>query len=139
MWGHYADSSRGYVIGFDEQHPWFNKKRTESDEFCHLRKVTYIRDNSPRYFSELTGQDVGYSKLDGWSYEREWRILFPLQWGINTNLLDRFGQPVIVFPFPQDCLTEIIVGSRASGEFSEQIARARERLPTHISLSKGAW
>ena len=116
MWGHYSDSSRGFVVGFDERHPWFHQKRTENDDFCHLRKVTYIKENCPRYFSELTAQDVGYSKLEGWSYEKEWRILFPLQRGISTKLLDRFAQPIVLFPFPADCITEIIIGSRATDE-----------------------
>jgi Protein of unknown function (DUF2971) len=139
MWGHYSDCSRGFVVGFDETHPWFSQKRTENDEFCHLRKVTYVKDNCPKYFSELTGQDIGYSKLDGWSYEKEWRILFPLERGINTKLVDSFGQPIIVFPFPPECLTEVIVGSRAAEELHQQICLACEKLPSHIPISKGTW
>ena len=137
MWGHYANSSRGFVIGFDECHPWFNQKRSASDEFCHLRKVTYIKENSPRYFSDLTSQDIGYSKLDGWSYEKEWRILFPLQRGIDTNLLDSFGQPIILFPFPSECLTEIIIGSRATAKFAEELRQILKGLPIHVPVSNG--
>ncbi len=50
MWGHYSDRSRGFVVGFDETQPWFSQKRTENDEFCHLRKVTYVKDNCPSIF-----------------------------------------------------------------------------------------
>jgi hypothetical protein len=39
MWGHYADNHRGLVIGFDSDHPFFNKKRNENDDFGYLRKV----------------------------------------------------------------------------------------------------
>lgn len=139
MWGHYSDSSRGFVIGFDERHPWFNQKRTENDELCHVRKVTYVREDCPKYFSELTGQDVAYSKLDVWRYEKEWRMLFPLQRGIDTHILDSFGQPVIVFPIPEDCLTGIIIGSRASDELSGKIEMACRMLKRQIPISKGTW
>lgn len=139
MWGHYADSNRGFAIGFDERHPWFDQKRSPEDEFCHLRRVTYISDPSPRYFSELTAQDVGYSKMQAWSYEKEWRILFPLQKGINTGHLDTFGQPVIVFPFPADSIREIILGSRATDELVGRVELlALQKFPGRLPVSKRA-
>jgi Protein of unknown function (DUF2971) len=139
MWGNYADSSRGFVVGFDERHPWFHQRRSENDDFCELRKVTYVSTNSPTYFSELTAQDLGYSKLDSWSYEREWRILFSLAMGTKTSILDSFGQPVIVFPLPAACVTEVIVGSRATDDLFQTISRICQGLPNAVSVSKGAW
>lgn len=139
MWGHYADSSRGFVIQFDNDHPWFHQKRTADDDFCHLRKVTYVKDNCPKFFSELTTQDIGYSKLDEWSYEKEWRMLFPLARGINNNLLDRFGQPVILFQYPAECVTEIIIGSRATEEFANELFRLCENFPSHVIPSRAVW
>ena len=138
MWGNYADSSRGLVVGFDSGHSWFNQKRSPEDEFCHLREVTYVKDNSPRYLSELTGQDVAYSKLEAWSYEKEWRILFPLQTGIDTKVLDTFGQPIIVFAFPPACVAEVIVGSRASNDLYQRVIRACTGHLSHVSVSRGA-
>jgi len=136
MWGNYADSSRGVVVGFDEQHPWFHQRRSENDDFCHLRKVAYIKEN-PKYFSELTADDVCYSKLEVWSYEKEWRMLFPLYHGINTGTLDTFGQPVIVFAFPAACIKEVIIGSRATDELSQRIREACKKLPNPIVPSRG--
>lgn len=136
MWGNYADSSRGLVIGFDGDHRWFNQKRSPEDEFCHLRKVTYV-PSSPRYMSELTGQDVAYSKLEAWSYEKEWRILFPLLNGIDTKLLDSFGQPIIVFPVPPGCITEVIVGSRAARDLYQKVLGTCTGRLSHVTVSKG--
>lgn len=139
MWGNYADSSRGFVLGFDGDHPWFHQRRSENDDFCELRKVAYVSTNSSKYFAELTAQDVGYSKLDSWSYEKEWRVLFPLVLGTKTNNLDSFGQPVIVFPFPAACVTEVIVGSRATEDLFQTIKRICQGLPNPVPVSKGAW
>jgi hypothetical protein len=139
MWGNYADSSRGFVVGFDAHHPWFYQRRSENDDFCHLRRVSYVSTNSFKYFSELTAQDVGYSKLDAWSYEKEWRILFPLAMGTKTSALDSFGQLVIVFPFPATCLKEVIVGSRAAEDLFQKISETCRGLPNAVPVSKGAW
>jgi hypothetical protein len=139
MWGNYADSSRGFVIGFDGHHPWFHQRRAENDDFCELQKVAYVGTNSSTYFSELTAQRVVYSKLDSWSYERVWRMAFPLAMGTKTSVLDSFGQPVIVFPFPAACLTAVIVGSRATEDLFQTISRICRGLPNAVPVSKGSW
>lgn len=136
MWGNYADSSLGFVVGFDERHSWFDQRRSENDDFCHLRKVAYIEEN-PRYFSELTADDVCYSKLEAWSYEKEWRMVFPLYLGIDTKTSDKFGQPVIVFPFPADCVKEVVIGSRATDELSQKIREACKKLSNSLAPSRG--
>lgn len=139
MWGNYADSSRGFVVGFDERHSWFHQRRSDNDDLCELRKVTYVSTNSSKYFSELTGQDVVYSKLDSWSYEKEWRMTFPLAMGTDTGTLDSFRQPVIVFSFPATCLREVIVGSRATEDIFQRVRHICNGLPSPVPVSKGEW
>jgi hypothetical protein len=46
MWAHYAESHTGMVLGFDETHAFFNRRRSENDEFYFLRKVNY-QDTPP--------------------------------------------------------------------------------------------
>ena len=41
MWGHYAYSHEGFVIGLDTKHPFFNQRRSPTDEFGFLRRVRY--------------------------------------------------------------------------------------------------
>jgi hypothetical protein len=139
MWGNYADCSRGFVIGFDSHHPWFNQPRSENDDFCQLTKVTYIDGKSPKYLVELTAQDAVYSKLSAWSYEEEWRMIMPLVKGVDTGIVDTFGQPVILFPFPADCITEVIVGSRCTNDLSEKIEGLCQGISGNIRLQKGQW
>lgn len=138
MWGNYSDSSRGFVIGFDAAHPWFNQKRSEDDDFCHVRRVSYVSDNPTKYFSDLTAQDALYSKLEAWSYEKEWRMIFPLKDGIDTNTLDSFGQPIVLFPVPEDCLVEVIIGSRAAAETARRIQEVCEKPSRRVSVSRGS-
>ena len=93
MWGNYANSSQGFVVEFDEKHTWFNQKRSEDDDFRHLRQVTYLRNPYPQYFSELSAHDVCYSKLEDWSYEKEWRILQDLRVGTDTGVRGHLVNP----------------------------------------------
>lgn len=137
MWGNYANSCQGFVIEFDENHSWFNQRRSEEDDFRHLRRVTYLRNPYPQYFSELTAHDVCYSKLEDWSYEKEWRILQPLQDGIDTGTKGAFGEPIIVFDLPPDCILGVVVGARAStGTIAAIETALKNQCLKHVKLSR---
>src|SRR5580698_7951792 len=43
MWGHYTDNHQGFVIGFDQNHPFFSVRQGPEDEFGFLRQVKYCR------------------------------------------------------------------------------------------------
>jgi hypothetical protein len=136
MWGNYANSCQGLVIEFNEKHTWFNQKRTEEDDFRHLRKVTYLRNPCPQYFSDLTVHDVCYSKLENWSYEKEWRILQELRHGTDTGIKGAFGEPVIVFNVPPDCILGVVTGARASRSTIDSVKMVlNNRRLNHVKLS----
>ncbi len=125
------------MIEFDETHAWFNQKRSVDDDFRHLRRVTYLRKPFPRYFSELNAQDVCYSKLDDWSYEKEWRILQFLLDGIDTGAKGTFNDPIIVFKVPPDCILGIVLGARASKGTTIAIETAlNNQFLKHVKLSR---
>jgi Protein of unknown function (DUF2971) len=137
MWGNYANSCQGFAIEFNENDPWFNQRRSEEDDFRHLRRVTYLRNPYPQYFSELTAHDVCYSKLEDWSYEKEWRILQPLKDGIDTGAKGAFGEPIIVFNLTPECIRGVVVGARASKGTIGAIETALDSQSLkHVKLSK---
>lgn len=63
MWAHYAANHTGFVIEFDDKHPWFWAKLAETDEFRHLRKVSCLDSPPSPYLAEWKGHDVFCSKL----------------------------------------------------------------------------
>lgn len=79
MWAHYTDSHRGLVLEFDERHPFFNRRRTQNDEFYFLRKVIYSDNPPASTLLTLDGDAVFVTKASQWAYEREWRMLVPLK------------------------------------------------------------
>ena len=119
MWAHYAASHEGFVIGFDDQHPYFNERRGPKDEFHYLRKVDYRKQRPNAPMIELTGTEMFLVKSEQWSYENEWRILRPLQDAHQIN--DVGPYPIHLFVFPPAIIREIILGCRMPEEMRDKI------------------
>lgn len=130
MWAHYADNHSGFLIVFDEQHPWFCAKMGYEDEFRHLRKVSYVDRSELRYLADLQGQDIFYSKLADWKYEREWRIIRPLQ-DSSAVLGD-----VYLFDLPADSIKGIVTGLHANSESTAELKTILDRNPNlrHVRI-----
>lgn len=134
MWAHYADRHTGLVLCFDEQHAFFNRRRTENDEFYFVRKVRYS-DNPPVSLATIDGDALLITKGTKWSYEREWRMLVPLR--DATRSLPIAGDTVHLFAFPPDALRGVILGINATldteAEVKDLLSRPELR---HIRMTR---
>jgi hypothetical protein len=134
MWAHYADSHRGLVLCFDENNLFFNRRRTENDDFYFLRKVNYT-DGPALSLATIHGEALLVTKGTQWDYEREWRMLVPLQ--DNSRLLTINGDSIYLFSFPADALRGVILGGNASVETTKATERLLDRSEfKHVQLSK---
>ena len=110
MWSHYAASHTGLVLGFDPRHSYFNRRKTENDELRHLRRVQY-RDSRPSgALTGMDGIDLFFVKSVHWSYEREWRMLVPLE--DAAEVISSVPYAIHLFDFPAAAVKEVIVGAR---------------------------
>lgn len=122
MWAHYADHHRGFVIGFDSKHSFFDQRLNEKDDFRHLRPVTYTETRPTVQFArddELAA--VLLTKSSEWSYEREWRMLLPL--ALQNKEISVQGNRIPLFEFPSDAVMEIIFGCRINEDTRKEIER----------------
>jgi hypothetical protein len=127
MWGHYTDHHRGFVVGFDSEHSFFSKRRSQEDEFGFLRPVNYQRER-PRVVLSDTSSPVWFStKSDQWAYEREWRMLRSLSEADSRIESTRF--PVCLFGFPEDAVMEIIIGLRSTPTLAQRIEALARTFP----------
>jgi hypothetical protein len=129
MWAHYADRHTGMVLGFDGTHTFFNRRRSESDEFYFLRKVLY-KDTAPAPSLGSLDGEFFVTKGSRWAYEREWRMLLPLK--DATRSITTAGDTVHLFTFPSDALKYIVIGANATPTLE---ASVRELLSTSQVLS----
>ena len=112
MWSHYANSHSGFVVGFD----------MESDFFANgyplpiwkPKKIDYVPERPSKFFNEFSQdmKEIFYTKGDIWDYEKEWRMIAPLEFPLAW--VD--GKPKGVHPLPKKSVSEVIFGARMSDE-----------------------
>jgi tetratricopeptide (TPR) repeat protein len=137
MWSHYADCHRGFVIGFDADHPFFSK----STDGTGLWKVSYgnMRPCIPKHVvqSEFSRQppldpsglncfllggdnsfnpdtdrdDYRFVKSTDWEYEQEWRLVRNLNRASKIIKADR-AFDVYLYEFPKATVHSVILGFR---------------------------
>lgn len=110
MWSHYSGGHTGFVLGFDAQHLYFNGKLSESDELRHVREVIYREERTQAPMTAMDGVEMFFVKSTHWAYEKEWRILRPLEDAEVT--IDAKPYPVHLFRFPESALRQIIFGPK---------------------------
>jgi hypothetical protein len=132
MWAHYAADHSGFLIVFDERSPWFWAKKGDLDEFRHIRKVTYLEMSRPGYPADVGAQELFYSKLSEWKYEREWRIIRPL-----AESSSRLGD-IYLFDVPADSIKGVVLGFRANDALATALRNAVRDNPSlrHISVGQ---
>jgi hypothetical protein len=135
MWAHYADTHRGLVLCLDEQHTFFNRRRSENDEFYFVRKVHYS-DSPATSLATIDGDALLVTKGTKWSYEREWRMLIPLR--DVTRSLKIGGDTVHLFAFPPEALRGIILGAHATATIKASVRDLLNSRPElrHVHLSR---
>lgn len=112
MWAHYGMSHTGYVVGFDASHHFFNRRRTEFDEFYHVRQVRYSDERPRMVLSQAEDLSAFLTKSQHWAYEREWRMLIPLS--AANEVLDDGTKHYHLFDYPVECVQSIYLGCRIS-------------------------
>lgn len=131
MWAHYAQNHKGLVIGFNSEHRYFHQQLSPSDEFRYVRQVSYSkRRPSIRLTTVQDASDIFLTKSEDWTYEHEWRLMRPLPDATEERSVN--DEPVHLFSFPPDCVTEVILGYRMSLQLKKEI---REYLASDLQYS----
>jgi hypothetical protein len=76
MWAHYADQAKGFVVRLENLKDVFPGDSTGSLNVP--KPVSYTEVFSGMTFDPATQDQLFFSKLGDWSYEREWRVVMPL-------------------------------------------------------------
>lgn len=136
MWASYAGNSTGFALEFDASHSFFNNRRSEKDEFYHLREVKY-EDRAPGGTMLQMAPDVFIHKNKSWEYENEWRMLVPLE-KADAKFTTADGDEVSLFSFPAGAISGIVLGLNATEGTIKSILEVvhSSNIYSHIKLSK---
>jgi len=119
MWAHYAQNLQGFVVEFSEDglvkafpEGRFDDVRYSDAPRRDLSEVLYraYEIGKPRYtYFLMRGvfSAAYFTKASCWSYEQECRLIVP-------ESVTRRAGPLILLDAPNDCITSIICGPRAS-------------------------
>ncbi len=135
MWAHYAADHKGFVFAFDEFHPYFSRRRPESDEFYYLRQVIYTEQTPTQSaLSLFRGTSPLLMKSLSWSYENEWRMLVPLV--AADTVKGTATDPIHLFRIPGSAIQKLILGRIASTELVERLHKLVRDTPSlsHVEL-----
>ncbi len=112
MWSHYADNHKGFVIGFDTSHSFFEKCK------LGLKPVCYTNKRPASSLCDGFIKNLIYTKADIWNYEDEWRICKEVKEA--TKLI---FDSIHLFEFPIDAIYSVHLGSRSDKEMCNTVLK----------------
>ena len=124
MWAHYADSHQGFAIEFNSSNIFFDRRKTEEDDFRHLRKVIYSKERPNIVLSELDTFAPFLTKGLEWSYESEWRIMDHLE--TASKIIGEGPSAIHLFEFPKSAIKRVIFGCKISESKKDEILKIIE-------------
>src|SRR3954451_15421690 len=129
MWAHYAGEHTGFVIEVDPQHATFNERRSEDDDFRHLRKVHYSSTRPNLQMVKIEYVSFILTKSTEWSYEKEWRISKITAAAVKNIPAEPYN--ICLFEFPASCIKSITLGARSNGSL---LSRMQAMINTRLDL-----
>jgi hypothetical protein len=131
LWGYYADSHKGYAIGFHSR-LLFDKP----DKLGMGGKVRYVK-KYPRIDPKLDYHDQFvqqvFTKSDVWKHEAEYRLLHIKEGDFSV---DKSGIDQRKVKFDRDDVAEILLGYRITKEHEEEICDIGRTLYPKAKLLK---
>lgn len=118
MWAHYADNNSGFVVAFDTEHEWFQRRK--DGQKTRLQKVTYFDGKLEEPLADL--QAALISKTMAWEYEREWR-LYVKEDQVDKTVGDP-TDPIHLLDFPPNAVDRVILGPKTPEETAQRIRDA---------------
>ncbi len=145
MWSHYAESHKGYVVGFDMTHPFFNfpeDKGWGEVETKVVHKVNYS-DFRPQQTGNVTSWFL--QKSNAWMSEKEHRVIRRLKEADkildaskNLRALDEhsaiwpgmFKNPdyICLFEVPKEAVISVVFGAKMKPTIRETIEHSLSSL-----------
>lgn len=133
MWAHYAESHKGFAIGLDSHHPYFDQRRHGDDVIRHLAPVAYSEErpaaillNPALTEAEQVARLAAtffLTKSIEWQYEREWRMLRSVDEA--SEKIELSNEVVCLYELPSEAVTDVIVGCRMSGPARDALLALR--------------
>lgn len=125
MWSHYTNSHKGFCIGFDKNHNFFENYL--SDDKCTSKFIKEVEYSETRVKIPMI---LGQEKLNfepyitkslDWKYEEEIRIISSLNSADEIKPKEPYN--IHLFKVSHSCITQIILGANIEIENENEIRK----------------
>ncbi len=122
MWAHYCEDHKGFVIGFDSNSTFFNRKPSDTPDVGDLVDVRYSSTPIQILVDDYKiPVELLYSKKSIWAYEQEVRIVRELRNRDEEKVVN--GKRIHLFCFPKQDIREVIFGFNSPDDLIAEITR----------------
>ena len=129
MWAHYTNAHRGFVLGFNTDHSFFDQRLTQDDLIRYVSKVKYSYERPRISFFDPTADPGEFftsvfakfclTKSQDWAYEQEWRMIMPLK--DASQIKEHSYGNIYLFVLPVDCIQMVILGSMVDEKDKQRV------------------
>lgn len=134
MWSHYADSHKGFCIGFTKNDNYF--KHALSVRYRRFRSSLNGVDLNADSAVNITKQ-IALEKAIDWAYEEEERLFIDdVKLEASKCGTDMWGRDILLNSFPHQSIYAIYLGLRASYELELAIVQAVLQQNLNIPIFK---
>ncbi|WP_272521714.1 DUF2971 domain-containing protein [Providencia sp. PROV202] len=122
MWGHYASSYKGFMIGFNRENSFFDKRTSKDDLMRKLKDVIYVDDIPKIYLNYdlnkegMVSHYMFHHKHTDHKQEMECRIVDIIN---NANFITENG--FHLFDLPKGLITSVTFGHNMSTDNEAEI------------------
>lgn len=120
LWAHYAGNHTGFCIGVDSNVAFRARSPRARKPYLVPRPVKYLKRTPRLDRRTLNLVDFAASKMDHWSYEREWRYV-----GLPDDAVSRgtfiSGHELLLFQMEPEAVTEVVFGVNCSQVLAQDV------------------
>ncbi len=134
MWSHYANSHKGYVLGFNACHEFFFKEAydgsdTTPNNVLYTSQRNVIKNENQDFYEKIFCE-----KPVDWAYEEEVRIFRSFTNNTKISGYDSSRFPIYLIDLPKDSINCIYIGAQADNKFKNKIKQIVTKNDLHVKL-----
>ncbi|MFV0163091.1 DUF2971 domain-containing protein [Empedobacter falsenii] len=138
MWSHYTNSHKGYCVGFNPNHPFFNDFLSQDKKSSRYTKEVVYSDKRVKIPTTFTEPTLAFepflTKSTDWKYEEEVRVISTFN--LSEKVLKKEPYDIFLFKVPYDLISEIILGANIDNEAEIKIRAFASKMNIDIYKAK---
>lgn len=128
IWSHYAESHKGFAVGLNPKHQFFDRSTQNKWVVGNIAKVSYVEKRPLIRFEDMPKKEEFFTKLlltkgNLWEYESEYRLIIDCVKAFNVNNCIGLQELHV------EAITSVYIGMNATKENEEKVKTFCKQYP----------